>query len=94
MTTTKRRPAGRQTARLTDVIRQTIAARGLTPYAVAKESGLSTSVVDRFLRGERGLNSQSLDAVAGALGLRLVAGADGLKGRPKRAKRKAGAEPI
>ena len=46
---------------------------GRTPAAIAVEAGVAPSVLCRFLSGERGLNSDSIDRLAAALGLRLVA---------------------
>jgi DNA invertase Pin-like site-specific DNA recombinase len=83
-------PTKTQQPRVTDQIRETIASRGLSGYAVAKAAGLNDSVPARFMAGARGLSSESVDAVAAALGLRVVAGTGGMRKRPKRARRRPG----
>ena len=48
-----------QTSRVTslsDAIRGVIIDRGLSAYAVAKKSGVSPVVIQRFISGERGLS--------------------------------------
>jgi transcriptional regulator with XRE-family HTH domain len=55
-------------ARLRDVI----ASRGLTAYAVGKLAGVNTSIVQRFLDGTRDMRLETADRIAQALGLRLV----------------------
>ena len=66
----KRRPAPRRES-VSDQLRSIIRARNLTPYAVSQAAGVSPSVVSRFVNGERGLTTDSLDAVCSALGLEL-----------------------
>jgi transcriptional regulator with XRE-family HTH domain len=85
MPTTKRRrrPAPATPAGFADQLRQLITGRNLTAYAVARSAGVAPSVVSRFLSRERGLTLETFDAVAGALGLRLVESGRG-KGRPAR----------
>lgn len=80
-------PTKTSPARVSDQIREAIASRGLSSYAVAKAAGVNDSVVARFMAGQRGISSESLDALAAALGLRLVAGSGGLRKRPKRVRR-------
>ena len=53
-------------------LRALVAARGLSGYALAQAAGLNRSTVNRFLAGESGLTLDTLDALCGALGLRLV----------------------
>ena len=77
----------RQDARLSDVLREVIATRGLTAYALAKETGLAIPIISRFLGGQRSITLDTADALATALGLRLVAGAGGLRVATKRKKR-------
>ncbi len=69
--TKKRRPASRQSATISNQLRAIIRARGLTPYAVSQAADVSPSVVTRFVNGERGLTSDSLDLICEALGLEL-----------------------
>jgi hypothetical protein len=55
-----------------DVLREVIRDRGLTAYRVAKMAGVAIPSVHRFLRHERGITAETFDALAVALGLRLV----------------------
>jgi DNA-binding phage protein len=64
-------------------LREIIAVRRLTAYSLARSAGVAPSVVSRFLSRERGLTLESFDAIAGALGLRLIETARG-RGRPTR----------
>lgn len=75
------------TASLSDQIRSVIAARGLTAAAVAAEAKLNPSVVARFLSHARGASSDSLDAMAEVLDLRVVEGRCGLRANPRRRRR-------
>lgn len=61
-------------------LREIIESRDMTPYAVGTASGVDPGILSRFLRGERGMQIDTLDRVAGALGLRLVEVAK--RGRP------------
>jgi transcriptional regulator with XRE-family HTH domain len=79
MTGTVKRPP-----RISDQLREVIAARGLSGYAVATAAGLNPAIISRWIGGERGLSSESLDAVAEALGVRLVEGRGGLRRIPGR----------
>ena len=45
---------------------------GASTYRLQKETGVHNSVLSRFLRGERGLSLESIDALAKHLGLRLI----------------------
>jgi transcriptional regulator with XRE-family HTH domain len=63
-----------QTAAASDQLRMVIAARRLTPTAVAKAADVAPSMITRFLNGQRGLTLDTFDRVAAALGLRLVEG--------------------
>ena len=45
--------------------------RELTSYAVAVAAEISPSVVTRFVNGERGLSTESLDSICLAMGLEL-----------------------
>jgi hypothetical protein len=65
---------------LSDQLRRAIVGRGLTSYAIAQmtaeefgpEGAVSTSVIDRFVAGKRGLLLGTADRIAFVLGLRLV----------------------
>ena len=66
----KRRSApSRET--VSDRLRAIIRARGLTACQVAHDAGVNPSLVSRFMAGERGLTTPSLDAVCLSLGLEL-----------------------
>jgi hypothetical protein len=71
-------PPKQQAASVSEKIRETIEARKLSAAVVAIEAKIIPSVVSRFLTRERGMTSDSLGAVAEALGLRLVEGRGGL----------------
>lgn len=70
----KSQPA-RPTAGLAAALKSAIEQSALTSYALGKASGVAPIVIDRFLRGERGLSLDTADRLAGALGLHLVAAA-------------------
>ena len=84
-TTATRRPAPRRAARATfsDELRDAIEASDHTPYALGKAAGVDPGILSRFLAGRRGMTSDTIDRVAGALGLHLGAPARG-RGRPRR----------
>lgn len=66
----KRRSAEARTT-VSGQLREVVRARGLSAFAVAKAADVSPSVVTRFVNGERGMNTATLDRVADALGLEL-----------------------
>ncbi len=68
---------------LADQVRDLINDRGLTGYALAKSTGINRSVVNRFLAGG-GLTLETLDAIAAALGLRLVESGRRISGARRR----------
>jgi transcriptional regulator with XRE-family HTH domain len=53
-------------------LRDIIASRDLTAYAVGKRAGVDPGVVQRFLTNERDIRLETADRIAAALGLRLV----------------------
>jgi plasmid maintenance system antidote protein VapI len=57
---------------LSGQLRDIIAARGLTAYAVAKAAGVDVRLVQRFLDQERDIRLETADKIARALGLRLA----------------------
>jgi len=57
---------------LTGQLRDIIASRELTAYAVGRAAGVDTAVIARFLGGERDIRMETADKIAAALGLRLV----------------------
>jgi transcriptional regulator with XRE-family HTH domain len=72
MKTKMKRPARRAVASIPDQLRSLIIARGLSPYSVAVAAGVSPSILARFVAGQRGLNLDTYDLIAKALGLRMV----------------------
>lgn len=56
---------------MTQQLRDIIRARGLTAYSLGKSAAVDHRVIDRFLRGERGITGETFDRLAAALGLRL-----------------------
>jgi transcriptional regulator with XRE-family HTH domain len=69
MSTNRRAATSRRS--LAEQLRDLITDRGLSGYGLAKATGLNRSVVNRFLAGG-GLTLETLDAIAAALGLKLV----------------------
>ena len=57
---------------LTDQIRQAIEDSGLTRYRISKETGVSQSILTRFVVEVQGVSSTTLDALAEFLGLEVV----------------------
>jgi transcriptional regulator with XRE-family HTH domain len=72
MVVTKKRRTAAGSGGISGQLREIITRRGLTAYSIAVDAGLEPSIVSRFLAHERGLTLASLDAIAEALGLRLI----------------------
>jgi len=53
---------------LTTAIAKAIRASHETPYAIAQRAGVNRSQISRLLSGERGMNSETIEALADALG--------------------------
>lgn len=49
-----------------------IADSGLSPYEIAKQSGVERSALSRFINGKGGLTVESLEKLSPVLGLKLV----------------------
>lgn len=60
-------------ATVSEQLRKAVEASGHTRYAIAKETGISASVLSRFVASGAGLRSQNLDRLCAHLGLVLVA---------------------
>jgi plasmid maintenance system antidote protein VapI len=56
---------------ISDQLRAAIQNSGKTAYAVAKVAGVDPGVVQRFVKGERGLTLDTVDRLAAALNLEL-----------------------
>ena len=59
--------------KLSDQIRRAIMEAPLTRYRIAKVTGIDQAVLSRFVAGKVGLSMATLDALADALGLDIVA---------------------
>lgn len=57
---------------ISDQLRHAIEDSGLSRYRIAKESGLSQSLLSRFMSGDRGLSLEAIDKLGTLLGFRLV----------------------
>ncbi len=69
---------------LSNQIREVIASRQITAYALGRDSGVDATVIARFMAQERDIRLETADKLAAALGLRLVEVAmPKPKGRPK-----------
>lgn len=64
-----------------EVIRATTKARGLTAYALARDSGVNSAVVGRFLKGQRDVTLTTAEKMCRALGLTLRPGRRRKRGR-------------
>jgi transcriptional regulator with XRE-family HTH domain len=60
--------------KLSDQIRQAIENCGETRYAIWKATGISQETLSRFMSGERGLPTKTLDKVAEYLDLNITTG--------------------
>lgn len=55
-----------------DSIRLAIDQSGMTRYEISKRTGVEQSALSRFMSGERGLSTSTLDKVAELLNLEVV----------------------
>jgi len=60
------------TRSLVDELRDAILNCGETEYRVAKDSGVAQPILNRFLRGERGISLETAAKVCKYLGLHLA----------------------
>jgi len=67
--------------KLTDQIRRAINESGVSRYRLWKETGIDQATLSRFMAGKAGMTLKSLDVLADALRLRVVAGRSKRKGR-------------
>lgn len=65
---------------LVDGVRAALRASKETPYAIAKGAGIARSQLSRLLSGERGMTADTIERLAGYLGLEIVI-------RPKRTRK-------
>ncbi len=66
-------PGGRTSGVLSQALRDAIRASGQSLEQLAEASGVSSSVLARFLSGERDIHVSTADKVAAVLGLKLAA---------------------
>ena len=57
---------------MTDQIRRLVDASGMSRYRIAQITGIDQSAMSRFMSGERGISSTSLDALGELLDLQVV----------------------
>ena len=65
---------GRKRIKLSDQIRRAVDGCGLSRYAISKETGIAESTLSRFMSGERGLPTKTLDRLADFLDLNILTG--------------------
>ena len=66
---------------LSEQIRRAIESSSQSHYRICKEAGVDKATLSRFMTGERGLTSQSMDRLADYLGLELCEQNGRAKGR-------------
>jgi len=71
----------RRRDKLTDQIRRAIDESGVSRYRLWKETGIDQATLSRFMAGKAGMTLKSLDVLADALHLRVVAGRSKQKAR-------------
>jgi transcriptional regulator with XRE-family HTH domain len=57
---------------LSEQIREIIRGQGVSKYAISKKTGVSETLISRFLSAERGLSLDSLDKIAAVYGIHAV----------------------
>ena len=55
-----------------DQLRKAVRRADMTRYAMSKQTGISQSILSRFVRGDAGLSMQSVDLLVECLDLELV----------------------
>ncbi|MDD4889886.1 MAG: helix-turn-helix transcriptional regulator [Phycisphaerae bacterium] len=64
---------------LSDQIRKAIADSGLTRYAISKATGVGQDILSRFMTGKGGLTLDTLEKLAGPLGIKIIIGKPTIK---------------
>lgn len=59
-------------ASLLDEIKHAVESSGQTRYRIAKESGVSASLLSRLMSGKRGLSVETVELLAKHFGLEIV----------------------
>lgn len=57
---------------ISEQLRRAVSESHLSRYRIAKETGLSQSLLSRFVSGDRGLSLDAIDKLGTLLGFRLV----------------------
>jgi transcriptional regulator with XRE-family HTH domain len=65
--------AMKEEAKLTEQLRAAVRRSGKTLGELARATGIHVSALSRFVRGERGVSMEGLDALGECLRLRIVA---------------------
>ena len=65
---------GKRRLKLSEQIRRAITDCGTTRYVISKETGIDQATLSRFMSGERGLPTKTLDTLADFLNLNIVVG--------------------
>jgi len=63
---------GKKRTKLSEQIRAAIEAAGVTRYRISKDTGISESMVSKFMSGDRGLSMEYLDVLGEYLELDVV----------------------
>jgi hypothetical protein len=63
---------GKKRPKVSDQIRAAIDAAGVTRYRISKDTGISESMLSRFMGGSRGLSMEALDTLGEYLDLEVV----------------------
>lgn len=78
---------------LANQLRAHVDSGGMTPHELARESGVDSGQLYRFLSGERGITLDTAGRLAKALGLKLVETGRARRGRSAVPARRAGQLP-
>lgn len=65
---------GKRRVKLSEQIRRAIDGCGMTRYAISKQTGIDQATLSRFMSGERGLPTPTLDTLADFLDLNITVG--------------------
>ena len=57
--------------KFSEQLRRAILDCGISRHAISRETGVAESILSRFIRGERGLSSGSIDPLMEFLGLEV-----------------------
>jgi len=63
---------GKKRLKVSDQIRAAISAAEVTRYRISKDTGISESMLSRFMGGSRGLSMEALDTLGEYLDLEVV----------------------